>query len=62
MYAHYKQWASKAYLQRAKTLVKLREYNKAVQTLDEMLSLPELEPFPETQEAKRLIKDLKRTI
>jgi TolA-binding protein len=62
MYSFYKDWASKAYLKRGQCLANLREYNKAVETLREMLKHEELSQFPEWKEAKQEIEKYEKRI
>jgi TolA-binding protein len=62
MYSFYKHWGAKAYLQRSKSLAKLREYKKAAETLQEMFKDDEYSKFPEWNEAKKEIKKLERRI
>jgi len=58
MYSHYASWCAKAYLQRAKCLLRLRENDKARETLKEMLSVEALKEFSETEEARHLAEQL----
>lgn len=62
MYSFYKQYAAKAYLARARTLAKLREYNKAVETLRDMMHHEELSGLPEWKEAKTELENLEKRI
>ena len=59
MYAHYRQWTAKAYLKRAESLRKLYQDQKAVEVLDEMLKIPGIDEFPETVEARVLVRKLR---
>lgn len=58
MYGNYKKWVSIAYLKRAKCLKELREYQKAYETLKEMLGLEELSKYPEWKTAEREFRSL----
>jgi tetratricopeptide (TPR) repeat protein len=60
MYGHYLPWAAKGYLRRAEALNKGHQKNKARETLGEMLSNPDLKPFPEYARAEILLKNLGR--
>jgi len=63
MYAFYKHWCAKAYLQRALCLQKLREYRKAAETLREMMKYAEdYSKFDEWREAKRELQKVERKI
>jgi len=60
LYGAHKQWVAKAYLARAQCLQRLYEYQKAVETLRELVDNPELQSLPEAAEAKDLIEKLRR--
>lgn len=62
LYGHYKQWSARAYLARADCLAKLMQYVKAVETLEAMLSSPELIELPEAKEAREKLEFLKRRV
>jgi TolA-binding protein len=62
MYGGYKEWAAKAYLARAECLIKLAQYIKAGETLQEMLSLPDLQKLPQAETAQRLLDNVKRRV
>jgi tetratricopeptide (TPR) repeat protein len=58
LYAHYKEWAAKAYVARAKCLIKMRETGKARETLEEMLSVPDFDETPSAKEAREFLAKL----
>lgn len=60
LYGGYRAWAAKAYLARAECLARLYEYQKAIETLDEMLGREDLGDRPERQAALDLLEKLKR--
>jgi tetratricopeptide (TPR) repeat protein len=59
LYLGYRPWAAKAYLARADALQKMREYRKAIETLNEMLGLPDFEGMPERGQAEAMLQQLK---
>ena len=59
LYAGHVSWCAKAYLARAECLRELHEGQKAVETLDEMLRLPDLQQQPEIEAARKLHEQLK---
>jgi tetratricopeptide (TPR) repeat protein len=61
MYANYREWCAKAYIQRANCLVALDEREKARQTIEEMLSNKELAESKEGTEARELLKKIQGT-
>ena len=61
MYANYRDWCAKAYMQRANCLVALQEREKARQTLEEMLSIKELAEGKEGTEAREMLKKIQGT-
>ena len=62
MYASYRTWSAKAYVSRADTLTRMQEYNKAVETLEAMLAVPELAALPEAKDAQERLAALKRKL
>ncbi|MBN2448872.1 MAG: tetratricopeptide repeat protein [Lentisphaeria bacterium] len=60
LYDNYREWAAKAYLQRAKCLLRLQEDDKARQTLTEFLAREALADLPETTEARDLMAKFER--
>ncbi|MCF7855731.1 MAG: tetratricopeptide repeat protein [Candidatus Pacebacteria bacterium] len=56
LYSNYTQWTAKAYIQRAKCLTKLREYEKVREVLEEMLAQEELAQTAEAAEAKEALE------
>lgn len=58
MYGHYRDWAVKAYLQRAVCLMQLQEKGKARETLQEMLANAELAGSEEARKARELLERL----
>lgn len=59
LYSQYRNWSAKAYLARADCLARLRLYQKAIETLDEMLASPDLKDQPEAEEARKRIAEYK---
>ena len=59
LYSGHPAWCAKAYLARAECLQALREPAKAVETLDELLGLAELQQQPEIEAARALRAQLK---
>ena len=62
MYGKYKQWSAKAYIARADCLTRLQMYNKAAETLEEMVNLPEMKDTPEFPEAQQRLETLKKKL
>ena len=63
MYSFYKGWCAKAYLERSRCLVKLREYRKAATVLREMMKYKDdYSKFKEWSEAKAELRKLERKI
>jgi len=62
LYSNYKDWTVKAYLGRADVLVRLREYKKAAETLEDMLSKPEFASLPEAAEAQKQLETIKKKL
>jgi TolA-binding protein len=59
MYGQYRDWTAKAYLARSDCLVRLRQYQKASETLTEMVASKELQDLPEMAEARKKLDELK---
>jgi tetratricopeptide (TPR) repeat protein len=59
LYSGHPAWCAKAYLARAECLYALRERVKALETLEEMLGLAELQQQPEIEAARKLQEKLK---
>ncbi len=59
MYGFYRDWVAKAYLARAECLEKLREYSKAVEVLEEMLTNDDLKNGPLGSNAEKILKRVK---
>ncbi len=59
LYGQYRNWTAKAYLARAECLATLRLYQKAIETLQEMISLPDLKDQPELEAARKLLDEYK---
>ncbi len=59
MYRHYTLWLGKAYLARAECLARMQQYNKAADTLSEMIASPELKDSPELAEAQKRLQALR---
>lgn len=62
LYSSYRTWAAQAYLARAQCLAALSQYDKAAETLKEMLANRELAESPEGASALKLQADIKRFI
>lgn len=62
MYSAHRKWAAKAYVARADCLSRLQQYNKAAETLEAMIAVPELAEMPEIPEAKHTLEGLKKRI
>lgn len=58
MYGKFTQWSAKAYLARADCLNRLSLYNKAAETLQEMVSQPEMKSLPEYADAVKRLAEL----
>ena len=58
MYGKFTQWSAKAYLARAECLKRLNLYNKAQETLQEMISLAEMKSLPEYAEAEKQLAEI----
>ena len=58
MYSHYRSWAAKAYLQRARCLRQSYMKSEAIETLQAMLKSGEFDALPEAAEARELLKAL----
>ena len=58
MYGKYTQWSAKAYLARAECLGRMNLYNKAAETLSEMVSLPAMKDLPEYAEAAKRLAEM----
>ncbi len=59
LYSQYKTWAAKAYLARAECLARLRLYEKAIETLNEMTSAADFQGSQELEEARKRIEEYK---
>lgn len=62
LYRFYDEWVAKAYLARAGCLEKMREYEKAVEVLEEMLSTKDLKEGPHGEDAREKLNDLRRRV
>ncbi|MEI8122881.1 MAG: hypothetical protein WCI20_12590, partial [bacterium] len=58
MYGKYVQWSAKAYLARAECLNRLSLYNKATETLQEMVSISDMKTLPEFAEATKRLAEM----
>ena len=58
MYGKFIQWSAKAYLARAECLNRLSLYNKATETLQEMVAQPEMKALPEFAEATKRLAEM----
>jgi len=58
MYGKYLQWSAKAYLARAECLNRLSLYNKATETLQEMVSISDMKTLPEFAEATKRLAEM----
>jgi TolA-binding protein len=59
LYGQYRDWAAKAYLARADCLARVRQYQKAAETLEEMVASKDLQDQPEMDEARKKLSELK---
>lgn len=59
LYSQYRDWTAKAYLARADCLARLRLYQKAIETLNEMLASTDLKDQPQIEEARKRLADYK---
>jgi TolA-binding protein len=59
MYSQYREWTAKAYLARSDCLVRIRQYQKAAETLAEMVASQDLQDLPEMEEARKKLQELK---
>lgn len=62
LYLHYDDWAAKAYLRRSECLMRMNQYVKAEETLEEMLANQALAETPEGEEAMLLLNRIRRRI
>ena len=62
MYGKYRNWCAKAYLARAECLTRTQQYNKAAETLQAMLAVPELASMPEAQTAQERLASLQKKL
>ncbi len=60
MYSGHRQWAAKAYVERAKCLSRMYEHRKAMETLQELINSPDYAGMPEVEEAKDLLERLRQ--
>jgi TolA-binding protein len=60
LYAHYKSWTAKAYLQRTRCRLRLHEDGKAREVLVEFLGIAALAETPEAGEARKLMQRFER--
>jgi tetratricopeptide (TPR) repeat protein len=60
LYNQYRDWTAKAYLARANALTRCRQYQKAIETLTEMVGLADLSEAPEMPAARKQLEELKR--
>lgn len=60
MYGGARKWAAKAYVARAECLSRLQLYGKAAETLQEMVSIPEMKDMPEFADAQQRLADLNK--
>lgn len=60
LYSAHRKWAAKAYLARADCLTRVQQYNKAAETLEAMVAVPELAEMPEIQEARQQLESLSK--
>lgn len=58
MYAHYAQWAAKAYVRRAECLKRSYQPGKAREVLEEMIKQPGLGKLPEMDQARQMLNAL----
>jgi TolA-binding protein len=58
MYGKHLQWSAKAYLARAECLNRLSLYNKAAETLQEMIAQQDLKDLPEYKEAAKRLAEM----
>lgn len=62
LYAQYRDWTAKAYLARAECLASLRLYQKAAETLSEMLASADLKDQPEIETARKRLEEFKTRV
>ena len=60
LYSGHRQWAAKAYLERARCLSRMFEHRKAQETLQELIGSPDFAGMPEVEEAKDLLERLRQ--
>jgi tetratricopeptide (TPR) repeat protein len=60
MYSQYREWTAKAYLARAGALSSCRQYQKAIETLTEMVGQEDLKSTPEAPLAVKQLEELRR--
>ena len=62
MYSGHREWAARAYIERAKCLSRIFEHRKAMETLQELINSPDYAGLPQVEEAKDLLERLRQRV